>query len=277
MHLPKFLKREPSTTEAAGVAKPEPAALVQARRRLMGAAVLLAVGVVVFPLLFDSKPRPLPANVPLEYAPTALRSADPGPPAAASPGRPSVSPVPSPMAASPALAVEPVSRVEDTGPVVAKSPLAGDSAPTEDAVEAEPVPVASVAAAAEPPPTPADRPQAAPNGAPLAKPAPPARPPGVQAVRPAGEPNGTAPAETPKPAAATRYIVQVGAFADPATAREVRLKVERLGFVTYTHVIKVPDGQRIRVRVGPMADRAQAQRTLDKIRQAGLPGALLTL
>jgi DedD protein len=81
----------------------------------------------------------------------------------------------------------------------------------------------------------------------------------------------------PAQEATTRYIVQVGAFADPVAARQVRLKVEQLGFVTYTHVIDVPGGQRIRVRVGPMTDRAQAQRTLEKIKQAGLSGALLTL
>jgi DedD protein len=81
-------------------------------------------------------------------------------------------------------------------------------------------------------------------------------------------------------AAATRtprYVVQIGAFADPASARDVRTKVERMGLTTYTHVIEVGGSPRIRVRVGPMSDRAEAQRILDRLKQAGLPGAVLTL
>ena len=71
--------------------------------------------------------------------------------------------------------------------------------------------------------------------------------------------------------------VQIGAFADPASARDVRTKVERLGLTTYTHVIEVAGAPRIRVRVGPMSDRDEAQRILDRLKQAGLPGAVLTL
>ena len=36
----------------------------RARRRLIGAGVLLAIGVIGFPLLFETKPRPVPADVP---------------------------------------------------------------------------------------------------------------------------------------------------------------------------------------------------------------------
>jgi DedD protein len=42
------------------------AARSSARRRLTGAVVLLAVGVVTLPLLFDSKPRPVPGDVRVE-------------------------------------------------------------------------------------------------------------------------------------------------------------------------------------------------------------------
>ena len=37
----------------------------RARHRLIGAAVLVVVGVAGFALLFDSKPRPVPVNVPI--------------------------------------------------------------------------------------------------------------------------------------------------------------------------------------------------------------------
>lgn len=39
---------------------------VRARHRLLGAAVLVAAGVIGFPLLFDSQPRPIPVDIPIE-------------------------------------------------------------------------------------------------------------------------------------------------------------------------------------------------------------------
>ncbi|MEG1734803.1 MAG: SPOR domain-containing protein, partial [Comamonas sp.] len=38
----------------------------RARHRLIGAAVLVLVGVVGFPLLFDTQPRPIPVDIPIE-------------------------------------------------------------------------------------------------------------------------------------------------------------------------------------------------------------------
>ena len=38
----------------------------RARHRLIGAAVLVLMGVVGFPLLFDTQPRPIPVNIPIE-------------------------------------------------------------------------------------------------------------------------------------------------------------------------------------------------------------------
>lgn len=330
MPLPSFLKRAAPDGEAPGVAKSESAALVQARRRLMGAAVLLAVGVVVFPLLFESKPRPLPTDLPMQYAPTALRGADAAPVApVVTPGR--VAPAPSSAGktvggATPAAAgsvAAPGAAVTSAGATAAVPGISsGDASPAavEPAIDeaAPPAPSPSLTTAVSPAPTAAPAPStasavapasgpstaspsaAAPGGASRAASSSPAAPAAAKGVTPAAIPaaKGATPAATvsagvpskagpPAPAAGSaspgkdsasvRYIVQVGAFADAAAAREVRLKVERLGFTTYTHVIDVPGGQRIRVRVGPMTDRAQAQRTLDKIKQAGLPGALLRL
>ena len=79
------------------------------------------------------------------------------------------------------------------------------------------------------------------------------------------------------PAAAARFIVQVGAFSDAAKARETRLKVERAGLTTYTQVIESPEGKRTRVRVGPFASRAEADKAAAKIRGLDLNAAILTL
>ncbi|MBP6851827.1 MAG: SPOR domain-containing protein, partial [Rhodoferax sp.] len=81
-----------------------------------------------------------------------------------------------------------------------------------------------------------------------------------------------------KPAAAEgRFIVQVGAFADADKVREVRRKVEALGVKTYTQVVDTKDGSRIRVRVGPFADKAEATRIAEKIRKLDLSASILSL
>jgi DedD protein len=74
-----------------------------------------------------------------------------------------------------------------------------------------------------------------------------------------------------------RFVVQVGAFADPARAREIRLKLERAGLKTYTHVAETKDGKRTRVRVGPFTVKADAEKAAEKIKKLNLPAALLTL
>jgi DedD protein len=78
-------------------------------------------------------------------------------------------------------------------------------------------------------------------------------------------------------AAEGRFVVQVGAFAEAAAAREARQRVERLGLKTYTQAVDTAAGHRIRVRVGPFGSRDEADRAAGKLRSAGLPAALLTL
>jgi DedD protein len=65
-----FKRRADSTTGAAGAVS-EPADAVQrarirARQRLIGAAVLVGIGVIGFPLVFETQPRPIPVDIPIE-------------------------------------------------------------------------------------------------------------------------------------------------------------------------------------------------------------------
>ncbi len=75
----------------------------------------------------------------------------------------------------------------------------------------------------------------------------------------------------------TRYVVQAGAYADAATARKVRVKIEHAGFKTYTQVVDTAAGKRIRVRVGPFNDRSQAAHAASRIKALGLSAVVLTL
>lgn len=213
----------------------------RARHRLIGASVLVLVGVVGFPLLFDTQPRPISVDIPIEI----------------------------PAKTAPMPAVKPAA------PAVAAKPAAAPAAPPpvrEEVVEAPPKPA--------PAPAPAPAPVAvAPAPAPP-EPAKPAAPPSdANRARALLEGKPASPASTAaKPAAAAeRLVVQVGAFSEEAGARAVRQKLEGAGLKTYTHVAQTPDGKRIRVRVGPFDNRADADKAAARVKALGLTAAVLTL
>ncbi len=241
------------------------AARTAARRRLIGALVLLVAGVVAFPLVFETEPRPLASDTAIVVAPGAVSG---------SVGVESTSlPYPPPSAADP-------------GPVVAadRSGVAETAVtPVEPRPDSSPVPVPVPAPAPAPAPetvpaAPAVAPSAAPSVAtPVAARAAPAvaKPPAATVAAPA-------PAPAPAPALAAdatvgRFVVQVGAYTEARALREARQRTERLGLKTYTQVIKTQAGERTRVRVGPFATRAEAEAAGARLRAAGLPAAILTL
>jgi len=244
-----FKLRKGGDEPAAPAAKPESVEAMRrrARHRLIGAAVLVLLGVVGFPLLFDTQPRPIAVDIPIEI-----------------PDRNKVKPL-----AVPAQAAAPAPSA--SGSVTAAVPAAAPKPAPAPVAEAKPAAVAQV----EPQPEP--KPEAKPESKPEPKPEPKA------AAKPAADDGAKArallegkPIETVA-AAQGRFIVQVGAFADAAKARETRLKVERAGLKTYTQVAETSEGKRIRVRVGPFASRADADKAAQKIKGLDLPAAILTL
>lgn len=225
-------------------------ARAKARRRLIGAALLLGVGIIGFPLLFETQPRPIAVDIPIEI-----------------PSREN----------APAL-VPPPSRPARNQPV-ARPPVEPPPASTAPAPESLPKPAANP----EPKPVVTPKPpEPKPETKPAAKPAEPPKPEPKPEPKPA-----TKPAETPKPAEAAkngdakddegRYVVQIGAFAEVASAREARMKVEGMGLKTYTQVIESDSGRRIRVRVGPYATKAEADKAAVKLKSGGLQAAVLKL
>jgi DedD protein len=81
----------------------------------------------------------------------------------------------------------------------------------------------------------------------------------------------------PASAAILRIVVQVGAYTEAAKLAEARHKLETMGLKTYTQVVEAEGGKRTRVRVGPFANRAEADKAAARIKAAGLPVAILTL
>jgi DedD protein len=256
MALSDFFKRKPADEVGSG-GSGRPVGSFDAvqkvrtrtRQRLIGAVVLLTLGVIGFPLLFESQPRPIPVDIPIEIP--------------KSDGAPALT-LPAPRADSANASAQAAAESTVASGVVTRD------APSEPVPDAEAV----VASAPE-----------APASAAPAMPTPPAKAAATTAKPPAATEQPASAASSAKAASASatqsdgaaRFVVQVGAFADPASAREVRLKMEKLGLKTYTQVAETPTGKRIRVRLGPFATRAEADKVQARSKAAGIAAVVLTL
>jgi len=243
-------------------------ARVRARQRLIGAAVLVVIGIVGFPLVFETQPRPIPVDIPIE-----IPKKDGAPPLVMPPPRgatsretPASAASPASVAAAPADDVITESRNE-AGKSVAPAASDVKVAKAAEPKAAETQPAEAKPAEAKPPEAkPAETKVAAAAHADSAR---------AKALL---EAKSASPAKAePSASASGRFVVQVGAFADAAAARETRQKAEKLGLKTYTQVAATSSGSRIRVRLGPFASRDEADKALAKAKGAGLSAVVLTL
>ncbi|MCU0764248.1 MAG: SPOR domain-containing protein, partial [Hydrogenophaga sp.] len=99
----------------------------RARHRLIGASMLVLVGVVGFSLLFDTQPRPLAVDIPIEI-----------------PAKSAPAPTPLPLEAPTAQAPVPAESVDQAATASTSAPQAAAS---------QPVDVPETAPAPPPPPT----------------------------------------------------------------------------------------------------------------------------
>jgi DedD protein len=257
MALLKFLRRSDSSADAAApatsaAAQAVEAARQQARRRLLGAVVLLGVGIIGFPLVFQTQPRPIPVHIPIDI-----------------PRKDGVAPL-EPRAEGPVKGRDTTAAADTAKPALpasASAPTAAQTAlPTGQAVEVEVLPATAAAK---------------PEGTKVATAAEPAKPEAVKAEAPkaaaskadAGKADSTATPDKDR----GRFVVQAGSFTDLDAVRETRSKLERMGLKTYTQAAVIEGVTRVRVRVGPYATRQEAQDVQNKIKAAGLAATLLQL
>ena len=196
----------------------------RARQRLIGATVLVALAVIGFPILFDTQPRPVSVDIPID-----------------------------------------IPDKQKTSPQAAPSSLKGAPDSTAHAASSEPVSTQASLERHEEVVTPAS---VAPS----------------EAKTPVADTAPAKPAATDKPAAdkpaepsAPRFVVQVGAYADDAKAREVRSRLEKAGLKTYTHVAETKDGKRTRVRLGPFATKEEADKAAARAKAMNLQATILSL
>jgi len=240
------------------------------KERLVGAAVLVVLAVILIPELLSGR-KPAPADlvapagqgtrtITIDLAP--VKPAPTSPPAAA----------PEPSAA---VAVPPggLAGVEETVPEGGREPAAEGSAAAEDPIVSGTGGLVPPPLAAEAPPTPEPKPAAAPPVAaqpPASRPVPdPAKaaPPAASAVKPAPErvdveSSGVIP-------------IQVGAFGTAESADRLVRKLAQQGFrATVSPVTR--DGKtlhRVRVLAGP--DRAAAEAAVGRLKALGLPATIV--
>ncbi len=253
----------------------------RARHRLVGAAVLVLIGGVGFPLLFDSQPRPIAVDIPIEIPdkgkvrplgapalPAATQASgvvieereEPAAPAASAPA-PKVA-----LTETKTAAVKPEAKPESKPEV--KPETKPETKPESKKPEVKPAekvaekPAEKLAAAAKPD----------------AKSADAAKAQALLEGKSTAEPKPADHKADKKPAAdAGRFVVQVGAYTEAGKLQEARSKVEKAGYKTYTQVVGTKDNQRTRVRIGPFATKADAEKAADKIKKLSLPAAILEL
>lgn len=295
----------------------------RAKYRLIGAVVLVLAGVVGFPMLFDSQPRPVAVDIPIEI-----------------PDKTKVRPLGAPLVSSVPSAPAVAAKVDDSASLSGKEEIVATSKPANKAVDKKPATASNnaqdaskaIAAGAAVAAAGAVAAGALKNTDKVADDAAKAAVAGDKAAadkvaadkmaadkarklaeedkakkikaqiaekvaadrvaeanrakalldggaspsKPAAAVAATAAATAPA-AGETRYIVQFGAFSDADKALEARRKVEKAGLKTYSQIAKTPDGERIRVRVGPFTNKDEADKAAAKIKALDLPAAILTL
>ena len=253
LRLPGRLSSGPTGADALSNTPAESVEVIRkrARHRLMGSVVLVLGAVVGLPLLFDSQPRPVAIDTPIVI-----------------PDRNQVAPL--------TAAVAP-----QTGTVKEPTPVQADPAPPETAAVAKSAVTNSagldpneevVSKTSKPEPKIDAKPEAKADAKLDVKPEVKAET--KEAAKAKALLDGK---DAPKSEQSVRSVVQVGAYAELAKAREVRAKLESAGFKTYTQEVDTKDGKRIRVRVGPFPSKEEAEKTAEKIRKLNLQTSVLKL
>lgn len=217
----------------------------RARRRLVGAIVLVTVVAVVLPMVLDSEPRQVSQNVDI-HIPSSERSE------------------PKPKASSSARST------------AESAPLKGMPPPVSVKRESSNTAKADV-------PSAIDDPAAVPPGAkggdktdsalPKASSTQAAKD-GAQAKAATDQKSTTESSKSVATDSAGAYVVQVAALADEVRAKQLQKQMTEAGIKTYTEVVATKSGEVTRVRAGPYATREAAESARTQLKKAGLDGTV---
>jgi DedD protein len=213
-----------------------------ARRRLIGAIALTLAVVVILPMVLDSEPKPTGQDIELR--------------------------IPAPDKAGEFVPGVAVSEVAAALPL-ASSAVGAVSAPAAALAVAQAKPASAPAVAAPGKPA-ANNPRSEAQG--KIQPAANKQPEAKAAEVKSPESKSPESKNTGKPASGESFVVQVGAYANPDTAKQEADRLKKLGFKAYTEKA----GDKVRVRVGPYAERDKAEKVRQLLEKHGLHPVVTT-
>ncbi len=224
----------------------------RARRRLVGAIALAVLAAIVLPMVMDQEPKPtsqdIQIRIPSQDAGSYTSRILPVKPGATATPLPTAVPDPKPAeTAKSADVAQPASEIKP-------------------ALESKPAPKAE---------KPADKSAAKPVEKVVERVVEKADKVGEKA---AAKPNDKA--EQAKLVAALNgaaelWVVQLGAYRDPANVSNLQAKLKAQGYHVYTEALDAPDGsKKIRVRAGPFANKEAAEKARERIKRIGVDGVV---
>ncbi|MCS3803988.1 DedD protein [Chromobacterium alkanivorans] len=260
----------------------------RARRRLVGAVVLVTVATVVLWNVVGRLPEQQMKPESIEVlgagasAPAANHAEAP-----AGTVPPPAQPASAPSAASSALAeAAPATKPGATELAANLSTMtpAMPAAQPAPALKPEPKPEARPEPKAEAKPKPEHKPEPKPAKPKHKKPEikldeKPARKPDPAAILEGRFDSLDKPAakkEEPAAKAEGKSVIQLAALSDPEKADALKSKLSSIGVAAHFSKVQTSKGEVTRVRVGPFNSRAEAQATLQKLAKAGVNGIIVT-
>ena len=230
----------------------------RARRRLLGAVALVLAVIIGLPMVLDSEPKPLPDDLTIE-----IPSKDRAPAATVSKPIGKRSGVAMPV---PALAgLDQKEEIVEMPAAIAPPKL---SAAGKDAEPTLPVKTKAPPAKPKTEASTASRSLAA---VPAAAPAPA----GTPSPAPAPAPAKPAASEADTAVKNAKFTLQVAAFASLDKVNELRSKLKEAGIATYTQKVATENGERIRIRIGPLNSKQDAEKLRARLTSMGLTGTLV--
>jgi len=218
----------------------------RARRRLVGAIALVLLMVTVLPMVLDDRAAKAPQQ---EIAITIPSQDGPGFTSKIVPVNPENQPVLAPPIGEPKPESQPESKTVE--------PKAESKAESNKVEETPAAPVADASASVS------KSPEKALTAEESASPEPAAKALEKKAV-------------DPHPAKSSGFSVQIGVFSDAANVKQLQQKLQDQGYKSSTEKLSTPKGEKIRLRAGPFATRADAESALAKMKDSGLSGMVVS-
>jgi DedD protein len=263
----------------------------RARRRLIGAVVLVLAVVIVLPMILDPEPKPLTDDISIQIPSRDAKAPD------SAPAPESAAPAVSAPASAPAGTQSDVNGLDGKEELVETKPVVK---PTEKPAETPVAKPVDATLPIQPIPKPVEKPAPKQIEKPIEKPTPkpekivekPAEKPApvkAEKAAPAAAKTseeqralailqGKAPATDKSTGAYVpngKFVIQVAALATQEKIDELRSKLSAAGLKSFTQKIATKDGDRTRIRVGPFDSREEADKARAKIVKLGLNATLV--